>query len=101
MFYTIEVSDNARQLAERHGADILALDALDTLGIGPLNEATVPEPVEADRSHHAAVLVYTSGTPSPSSGESYKPAGRDRCRVRRRGGGSGDAVRQAEGELDA
>jgi len=62
VFYTIEVSDNARQHAERHGADIVALDALDPLGIGPLNEATVPEPVEADRSHQAAVLLYTSGT---------------------------------------
>src|SRR6266481_270407 len=38
VFYTTEVSDNARQHANRHGAAIVALPALGTLGIGPLNE---------------------------------------------------------------
>jgi acyl-CoA synthetase (AMP-forming)/AMP-acid ligase II len=62
VFYTIEVSDEARQHAERHDADITVLRALGTLGIGPLNRDTVPEPVEADRSRQVAALVYTSGT---------------------------------------
>jgi acyl-CoA synthetase (AMP-forming)/AMP-acid ligase II len=62
VFYTIEVSDNARQNADRHGAAGVALDALGTVGIGPLNEQTVPEPVETDRSRQVAALVYTSGT---------------------------------------
>jgi len=62
VFYTIEVSDNARQHANRHGAAIVALHALGTLGIGPLNEQTAPEPVEIDRSRQVAALVYTSGT---------------------------------------
>jgi len=62
VFYTIEVSDNARQHANRHGAAIATLDALGTLGVGPLNEQTAPEPVETDRSRQVAALLYTSGT---------------------------------------
>ncbi len=62
VFYTIEISDAARQHAERHDADIAVLRGLGTLGVGPLNRDTVPEPVEADRSRQVAALVYTSGT---------------------------------------
>jgi acyl-CoA synthetase (AMP-forming)/AMP-acid ligase II len=62
VFYTIEVSNNARQHANRHGAAIVALDALGTLGIGLLNEQTLPEPVETDRWRRVAALVYTLGT---------------------------------------
>src|SRR5437764_182587 len=62
VFYTIEVSDAARQHAERHDADIAVLRGLGTLDVGPLNRDTVPEPVEADRSRQVAALVYTSGT---------------------------------------
>ena len=62
VFYTIEVSDAARQHAERHGADIAVLRGLGTLGVGPLNRETVPEPVEVDWSRQVAALVYTSGT---------------------------------------
>ena len=61
-FYTVEVSDNARQHANRHGAAIVALHGLGTLGIGPLDEQTAPEPVETDRSRQVAALLYTSGT---------------------------------------
>ena len=62
VFYTIKVSDEARQHAKRHDADVAVLRGLGTLGIGPLNRDTVPEPVEADRSRQVAALVYTSGT---------------------------------------
>src|SRR5215470_15787838 len=62
VFYTIEVSDAARQHAERHAADIAVLRGLGTLGVGPLNRETVPAPVEADRSRQVAALIYTSGT---------------------------------------
>jgi acyl-CoA synthetase (AMP-forming)/AMP-acid ligase II len=62
VFYTIEVSDAARRHAERHDADIAVLRGLGTLGVGPLNRDTVPEPVEADRWRQVAALVYTSGT---------------------------------------
>jgi acyl-CoA synthetase (AMP-forming)/AMP-acid ligase II len=62
VFYTIEVSDNARQHANRRGAVITALHGLGILGVGPLNERTVPEPVETDRSQQVAALIYTAGT---------------------------------------
>jgi long-chain acyl-CoA synthetase len=62
VFYTIEVSDPARQHANRHRGAIAALHRLGSLGIGPLNEETAPEPVETDRSRQVAALVYTSGT---------------------------------------
>src|ERR1700756_5620462 len=45
VFYTIEVSEAARQHAKRHEANIAVLRALGTLGVGPLNRDTVPEPV--------------------------------------------------------
>jgi long-chain acyl-CoA synthetase len=62
VFYTTEVSDAARQHAERHNADIALLRGLGTLGVGQLDQETLPEPVEADRSRQVAALVYTSGT---------------------------------------
>ena len=62
VFYTIEVSDAARRHAERHEADSAVLRGLGTLGVGPLNRDTVPEPVEVDRSRQVAALIYTSGT---------------------------------------
>jgi acyl-CoA synthetase (AMP-forming)/AMP-acid ligase II len=62
VFYTIEVSDNARQHAKRHGVATAALHALGTFGIGLLNEQTMPEPVETDPSRQVAEPLYTSGT---------------------------------------
>ena len=68
VFYTIKASDAARQHAERHHADIAVLRGLGTLGVGPLNRDTVPEPVEVDRSRQVAALVYTSGTTGTPKG---------------------------------
>jgi long-chain acyl-CoA synthetase len=68
VFYTIEVSDAARQHAERHDAEVAMLRGLGTLGVGPLNRETAPEPVEEDRSHQVAALVYTSGTTGDAKG---------------------------------
>jgi long-chain acyl-CoA synthetase len=68
VFYTIEASEAARQHAERHDADIAVLRALGTLGVGPLNRNTMPEPVEADRTRQVAALVYTSGTTGNAKG---------------------------------
>ena len=68
VFYTIKVSDAARQHAERHEADIAVLRGLGTLGVGPLNRDAVPEPVEAERSRQIAALVYTSGTTGDPKG---------------------------------
>jgi len=68
VFYTIEVSDAAHQHAERHEADTAVLRGLGTLGVGPLNRDTVPEPVEVDGSRQVAALIYTSGTTGNSNG---------------------------------
>jgi len=62
VFYTVEVSDAARQHADRHDADITVLRRLGNLGVGRVNRETAPEPVEVDRSRQVAALVYTSGT---------------------------------------
>jgi long-chain acyl-CoA synthetase len=62
VFYAVEVSDAARQHADRHDADIAVLRGLGRLGVGRLNRETAPEPVEADRSRQIAALVYTAGT---------------------------------------
>src|SRR6516225_8724883 len=62
VFYTVEVSDAARQHADRHDADITVLQGLGMLGVGQLNRQSLPEPVEGDRSRQVAALVYTSGT---------------------------------------
>jgi hypothetical protein len=82
--YTIEVSDAARQHAERHDADIAVLRGLGTLGIGRLNRETVPEPVEDDRSRQVAALVYTSGTTGNPKGRNADPP---QPAVQRQGGG--------------
>ena len=68
VFYTTDVSEAARQHADRHDADIAVLRGLGTLGVGLLNRETVPEPVEADRSRQVAALVYTSGTTGSPKG---------------------------------
>src|SRR5260221_293153 len=53
------VGENCRALVP----GILSTPALDAWpGIGPLNEATEPEPVEADGGAQVAALIYTSGT---------------------------------------
>src|SRR5215469_6027351 len=62
VFYTVEVSDSARQHADRHDADIAVLRGLGTLGVAQLNRQSLPEPVEVDPSRQVAALVYTSGT---------------------------------------
>jgi long-chain acyl-CoA synthetase len=68
VFYTTGVSDAARQHADRQGADIALLRGLGTLGVGPLNRETAPEPIEEDRSRQVAALVYTTGTTGDPKG---------------------------------
>jgi long-chain acyl-CoA synthetase len=55
-------SPQAKSHGARHGATIEDVPRLGPLGIGPLNEATEPEPVEADGGAQVAALIYTSGT---------------------------------------
>ncbi len=62
LYYAVEVSELARAHARRHGARDVAIGELGTLGVSPINEAAVPEPVEAEGSAQVAALLYTSGT---------------------------------------
>jgi acyl-CoA synthetase (AMP-forming)/AMP-acid ligase II len=62
LIYTTSVSPHAREHAKRHGAQIVSLEDLDPLGIGPLNENVTPEQIESDVPNRVAALIYTSGT---------------------------------------
>ncbi|TWT08635.1 class I adenylate-forming enzyme family protein [Reyranella sp. CPCC 100927] len=62
VLYVVEISEPARQHALRHEATLQVVGRLGVLGIGPLNDAAVPEPVEADAARQVAALLYTSGT---------------------------------------
>jgi long-chain acyl-CoA synthetase len=62
VYYTVAVSDLAAAHARRHGAREVDMDTLGILAVSPLNEATEPEPVEADGAGQVAALLYTSGT---------------------------------------
>jgi long-subunit acyl-CoA synthetase (AMP-forming) len=84
VFYTIEVSDAARQHAERHDADIAVLRGLGTLGVGPLNRDTVPEPVEVDWSRQVAGARLYLGDDRQSQGGHADPP---QPAVQRAGGG--------------
>jgi len=62
ILYTTSVSPQAAEHAKRHGAIVQEFGLLGTIGIGPLNELCIPEPLEADPSQNVAALIYTSGT---------------------------------------
>ncbi|WUR11325.1 AMP-binding protein [[Empedobacter] haloabium] len=67
VFYTAEVSPDARAHGKRHGAT----DAAGPFGpwlVGPLNQDCVPEPVHADGAAQPAALVYTTGTTGQPKG---------------------------------
>jgi long-chain acyl-CoA synthetase len=60
--YTTNVSPHAREHAKRHGAAIQEQRVLGPIAVGPLDEKTEPEPIDADLSSNVAALIYTSGT---------------------------------------
>lgn len=62
VYYAVEISEPAAAHARRHKAREVAMGPLGTLAVGPLNEATEPEPVAADGAQQVAALLYTSGT---------------------------------------
>jgi long-chain acyl-CoA synthetase len=68
VLYTVEVSSQAAGHARRHGAAAEEIGMLGPVGIGPLNEGTDPEPVEADPARQVAALIYTSGTTGSPKG---------------------------------
>jgi len=64
VLYTSSVSPHAADHAKRHGAQVLEVDGLGSIGIGALNESVDPEPVgqDANIADRVAALIYTSGT---------------------------------------
>ena len=62
VIYSTEVSPHATEHAKRHSAAIEPVGDLGTIGLGPLNETTQPEPIDADIAHRVAALIYTSGS---------------------------------------
>jgi len=62
VLYTSVSSALARAHAERHGAALISLAALGRIAFGPIDHATVPEPLAVDDAEQVAALVYTSGT---------------------------------------
>jgi long-chain acyl-CoA synthetase len=68
MFFTREISKEAAAHAQRYGAESRELGPLKAIGVGPLNEDTVAEPVEKDSAKQVAVLIYTSGTTGTPKG---------------------------------
>jgi long-chain acyl-CoA synthetase len=68
MFFTSKVSKEAAAHASRYGAESRQLGSLKQIGVGPLNESAVAEPVESDPAKQVAVLIYTSGTTGTPKG---------------------------------
>ena len=62
-----DLSQEAAGHAERLGATMQSIGPF-RLAVGPLNEATEPEPVMADRAKQVAGLMYTSGTTGTPKG---------------------------------
>jgi long-chain acyl-CoA synthetase len=62
VIYTTNVSPHAREHAKRHGAVILDVKDLGAVGLGPLNEAVEPEPIDPNSADRIGALIYTSGT---------------------------------------
>jgi long-chain acyl-CoA synthetase len=67
-FFTAGVSREAAVHASRYDANVQNVGPLRQIGVSALNEATSPEPVEADAAGQVAVLIYTSGTTGAPKG---------------------------------
>ncbi len=65
---TIGVSARANAHATRLGAALHDPASFGAVALSPLNEAAVPEPVEADPAQRVAALLYTSGTTGKPKG---------------------------------
>jgi len=61
-FYTADLSHQAREHANRHGAAMDEIANLGLIGIGSLNHDAGSEPLDANEAERVAALIYTSGT---------------------------------------
>jgi acyl-CoA synthetase (AMP-forming)/AMP-acid ligase II len=62
VLYFHAISPQAQAHGDERGAQRVTWPAIGELMLGPLNEDTVPEPVETDGARQVACMVYTSGT---------------------------------------
>jgi long-chain acyl-CoA synthetase len=62
VIYTTGVSPQATAHAKRLDAVIKDVPGFGPIGIGPLNENAVPEPIDSDPENRVGALIYTSGT---------------------------------------
>ena len=62
VLFTVSGSPSAADHANRHGAAVEERDGSGSVGIGPLNEETEPEPLDTNVTDRVAALIYTSGT---------------------------------------
>lgn len=62
VFYTTDISPEAAEHAARQGGDVMQMDGMPPLAVGPLNETCIPEPVHADGAAQVGAMIYTSGT---------------------------------------
>lgn len=68
VLFNAALSKEAADHAARAGAAVGSIGPFGGIGIGPLNEETQPEPVEADAARQVAALMYTSGTTGAPKG---------------------------------
>lgn len=68
VIYTAMIPPHAAEHARRHGATIGEVAGLAEVGVGPLNEQTVPEQIEPEISNNVGALIYTSGTTGTPKG---------------------------------
>jgi len=66
--YTTGSSPQANEHAKGFGAIPVSLGSLGQISLGPLNESTDPEPVEAEIHNRVAAMIYTSGTTGQPKG---------------------------------
>ncbi|HER25660.1 MAG TPA: long-chain fatty acid--CoA ligase, partial [Rhodospirillales bacterium] len=62
VIFTTDVSPEAADHAARQGAEPLHLEGMPEMAIGPLDETTQSEPVDADGAAQVGAMIYTSGT---------------------------------------
>ena len=68
VLFNAALSREAADHAAHAGAAIGSIGPFGGIGIGPLNEDTLAEPVEADSARQVAALMYTSGTTGAPKG---------------------------------
>ncbi|TFV95055.1 long-chain fatty acid--CoA ligase [Oxalobacteraceae bacterium OM1] len=92
VLYFHAISPEAKAHAVQRDAEVVEWPGIGSLMLGPLNETTEPEPVDADGTHQVACMVYTSGTTGASKAVMLTHAnllfiGRNSCRMRAIGPG--------------